>query len=108
VMVVAPGGFARRVHGPVALRKQAPATAGGPAAPAQPWDIDGSGRVNMVDAFVLARAIAAEEARGDGSTPSALWDVTGDGVVDSGDVDAVAMRAVRLDGGVNRDAGGAG
>src|SRR5690606_23380118 len=60
VMVVAPGGFGRRVHGPVAVREPTPATgAGGPGAPAQPWDIDGSGGVNMVDAFVLARAIAA-------------------------------------------------
>src|SRR5690606_10986124 len=87
LMVVAPGGFGRRVHGPVALRE--PTTANGPAAPAQPCDIDGSGGVDMVDAFVLARAIADEEARGGGrSGVSGLWDVTGDGVVDGGDVDA--------------------
>jgi hypothetical protein len=60
----------------------------------------------MVDAFVLARAIAAEE-RQTGKL-SALWDVTGDGAVDGGDVDAVAMRAVRLEGAVNDGAGGAG
>ncbi len=104
------GGFGR-VQGPVAASRDGRSNVGsadGTAARGG-WDIDGSGGVDMVDAFVLARAIADEEARGGGSGVSGLWDVTGDGVVDGGDVDAVAMRAVRLDGGDgDAGAGGAG
>jgi hypothetical protein len=53
-------------------------------------DIDGNGRVDILDAFRLARNI---EARG----PADLrWDLNGDGRVDKDDVDVVARAAVRL------------
>jgi hypothetical protein len=57
-------------------------------------DIDNSGRVDILDAFRLARHI---EARGPADTQ---WDLNGDGRVDKGDVDLVAFAAVRLDKGV--------
>ena len=53
-------------------------------------DIDGNGRIDILDAFTLARRL---------DTAAALqpeWDVTGDGRVDAADVDAIAMAAVRL------------
>ena len=53
-------------------------------------DVDGNGRVDILDAFRLARDI---EARG----PADLrWDLNGDGRVDKDDVDLVALAAVRL------------
>ena len=56
-------------------------------------DIDGSGRVDILDAFLLARRVR------DGMTTRAD-DVTGDGVVDQRDVDRVAALAVSVgDGG---------
>lgn len=95
---------------------------------AHPKDIDHNGRVDILDAFVLARRI---ESRADalvgpkkkqdrfvfqptdpGGQPTTAngasqktnlsrfsGDVNGDGVIDNGDVDAVAMAAVRLKGG---------
>jgi len=57
-------------------------------------DIDSNGRVDILDAFRLARHI---ESRG----PAEMkWDLNGDGQVDRADVDAVAFAAVRLDKGV--------
>ena len=54
-------------------------------------DIDGSGRVDILDAFALARAI-------DQQTPTKRqWDVNADGAVNRVDVDAIALAAVRLD-----------
>ena len=60
-----------------------------------PW-IDGSGRVDILDAWALARRLRAPANGGAG------MDVNGDGRVDRGDVDAVAMVAVRLDRGTTR------
>jgi hypothetical protein len=57
-------------------------------------DVDGIGRVDILDAFRLARCI---EARG---PVDRKWDVNGDGRVDKADVDLVACAAVRLDQGV--------
>ena len=57
-------------------------------------DIDGNGRVDILDAFRLARSI---EARG---PVDRKWDLNGDGRVDQADVDLVACAAVRLDQGV--------
>jgi len=57
-------------------------------------DLDGNGRVDILDAFRLARAI---ESRGPAETE---WDVNGDGRVDRDDIDAVAFAAVRLNKGV--------
>lgn len=58
--------------------------------PTAPEDVDGNGRVDILDAFTLARHL---------DTAAALqsrWDITGDGRVDGADVDAIAMAAVRL------------
>jgi hypothetical protein len=56
-------------------------------------DLDGSGRVDVLDAFLLARRVR------DGTSTRAD-DVTGDGVVDQSDVDRVAGMAVSVgDGG---------
>jgi hypothetical protein len=57
-------------------------------------DIDHSGRVDILDAFKLARQIKA------GLQPSEKWDMNGDGLVNRKDVDLVAFAAVRLDQGV--------
>lgn len=58
--------------------------------PLSPDDIDQNRRVDIVDALVLARQIEA----GGGQ------DLTGDGQADQADVDAIAMLAVSLNGGV--------
>ena len=55
-------------------------------------DVDRDGRVDIVDALRLARAIDA------GSTGRS-GDINGDGRIDRADVDAIAGAAVRLDGG---------
>ena len=55
-------------------------------------DLDGNGRVNILDAFVLARYIESA------STPRPDWDVNGDGRIDRTDVDTVALAAVTLNG----------
>jgi hypothetical protein len=57
-------------------------------------DIDENGRVDILDAFKLARHVES-------AGPAEMqWDVNGDGLVDRGDVDLVAFAAVRLDKGV--------
>ncbi len=54
-----------------------------------PGDLDRSGRVDILDAFVLARQLES------GIAPTA-GDFNGDGRIDRADVDAIAMAAVRL------------
>ncbi len=54
-----------------------------------PGDLDRSGRVDILDAFALARQLDSDIA------PTA-GDFNGDGRVDRADVDAIAMAAVRL------------
>jgi hypothetical protein len=65
-----------------------------PAAPLQlaagREDVDGNGRVDILDAFTLARHLRAA------ATLQPRWDVTGDGLVDRADVDAIALAAVSL------------
>jgi len=61
---------------------------------AQAVDIDRNGRVDILDAFKLARHI---ESAGNTETK---WDFNGDGLIDRSDVDMVAFAAVRLDKGV--------
>ena len=53
-------------------------------------DFDGDGRVNILDAFALARQI---ESSGE---PDREWDMNGDGTVNRADVDRLAMAAVSL------------
>jgi hypothetical protein len=57
-------------------------------------DIDRNGRVDILDAFKLARYVESAE------RIEKKWDFNGDGLVDSNDVDLVASAAVRLDKGV--------
>jgi hypothetical protein len=57
-------------------------------------DIDRNGRVDILDAFKLAKHI---ETAGPAETE---WDFNGDGLIDRSDVDVVALAAVRLDKGV--------
>ena len=54
-----------------------------------PGDLDRSGRVDMLDAFALARQL-------DSDVAPTLGDFNGDGRIDRADVDAIAMAAVRL------------
>ena len=54
-------------------------------------DIDRNGRVNILDAFRLAKQIEQH------AELDPQWDMNGDGIINQADVDAIAMTAVRLD-----------
>ena len=53
-------------------------------------DINRDGRVDILDAFQLAREL------GSGQKPAPGLDLNGDGVVDSRDVEIIAVQAVKL------------
>jgi len=53
-------------------------------------DVNHDSRVNILDAYVVARHIARHEPL------DAAWDVNGDGVVDQKDVDLIAAMAVKV------------
>ena len=55
-------------------------------------DIDRDGRVDILDAFALARRIQA------GQVLQPQWDLNRDGKINSADVDAIAAKAVALNG----------
>lgn len=79
---------------PVAQHQPSPAAPQptGPAAPAvagKAEDVDHSGRVDILDAFVVARLIDVQ-----GELDRQAYDVNGDGKVDRADVDRIAMAAV--------------
>ena len=57
-------------------------------------DFDHNGQVNILDAFKLARYIESAK------QPEIKWDINGDGLVNRGDVDSIALAAVRLNKGV--------
>ena len=57
-------------------------------------DIDRNGRVDILDAFTLAKQIKSEKYN------KTECDINGDGLVDNKDIDAIALAAVRLDKGV--------
>jgi len=77
------------------LTKQGgPATDSFSLSESQAVDIDRNGRVDILDAFKLAKQI---ESAGPADTE---WDINGDGLIDRSDVDVVALAAVRLDKGV--------
>ena len=57
-------------------------------------DIDRNGRVDILDAFKLARHVESAD------YTEKRWDINGDGLVNRKDVDEVAFAAVRLDKGV--------
>ncbi len=58
-------------------------------------DIDGNGRVDILDALALARRIK------DNRVAEQTWDFNGDGAIDHRDVDTVARSAVRLNKGAS-------
>lgn len=60
---------------------------------AQACDINHDGRVDILDAYIVARGIAHHD-----PLPKE-WDVNGDGVVDQKDVDFIADQAVHVSGG---------
>ena len=55
-------------------------------------DIDGDGRVDIVDAFVLAKSLHSK------SPLKPQWDLNSDGRIDQSDVEIIAQRAVMLKG----------
>jgi len=65
------------------------------AAQRQP-DLDGNGRVDILDAFRLAKQIES----GSRGPADGDWDINNDGRVDRADVDTVAFAAVRIEKGV--------
>ncbi len=69
-----------------------PANAPRPVAAGPSGDADGSGRVDILDAFAVARVLDR------GGRPEPRWDVDGDGRVDRRDVDQIASAAVSLGG----------
>jgi hypothetical protein len=80
---LADGSTADERNGAIAARE----SASGPAR--RPGDFDGSGRLDILDAFLIARRLR------DGGTIPGEWDLTGDGSVDDGDVRHLALLAVR-------------
>jgi hypothetical protein len=64
-------------------------------------DIDRNGRVDILDAFILAKQIeSTDQTEKDSSLRKQGWDINGDGLINNKDVDEVAYAAVRLDKGV--------
>ena len=64
-------------------------------------DIDRNGRVDILDAFKLARYVESSDyTKTNLSLRKQGWDINGDGLVDRNDVDLVAFASVRLDKGV--------
>jgi len=53
-------------------------------------DVDRNGRVDMLDAFALARKLQA------GTVSDRMFDLNGDGVIDQRDIDSIAAHAVRV------------
>jgi hypothetical protein len=53
-------------------------------------DINGDGKVDILDALALARSLQSR------SGVTQTWDVNGDGVVDDRDVDVIARNAVAI------------
>ncbi len=72
-------------------KKPGPTTSRSVLAEAQAVDIDRNGRVDILDAFKLARHIESA------NRTDKKWDINEDGVVNRKDVDLVALAAVRLD-----------
>jgi len=87
-------------------QKPGPTTTSSFIVEAQAVDIDRNGRVDILDAFKLARYVESADLTDKNlspvsSTGQALrkqgWDINGDGLVNRNDVDSVALAAVRLD-----------
>jgi hypothetical protein len=78
----------------IAVRVFSPAAHSPPAAGQRPQlaqvaDINHDGRVDILDAYTLARHLARHDAL------DHAWDINGDGVVDQKDVDLIAHLAVQ-------------
>ena len=81
--------------------KPGPSTSRTVLVEAQAVDIDRNGRVDILDAFKLARHVeSAKYTETNLSLRKQGWDINGDGLVDRNDVDLVAFASVRLDKGV--------
>jgi len=87
-------------------QKPGPSTSRTVLVKTQAVDIDRNGRVDILDAFKLARYIESADRTKTHLSPvsrtgQALrkqgWDINGDGLVNRNDVDSVALAAVRLD-----------
>ena len=82
-----------RFAGPGAGESQNPVARQPHAAPVAvaqvPEDVDRSGRVDILDAFVVARLVDLQ-----GQLDNRPYDVNGDGTVDQADVDRIATAAV--------------
>jgi hypothetical protein len=78
---------------PAAVRHETPPAVTAAMAGPLPGDLNNDGRIDILDAFLLAKRIESKAGLG------AEADIDLDGVVDSKDVDALAMLAVRVDGG---------
>jgi hypothetical protein len=61
------------------------------SAPVAREDVNRDGRVDVLDAFVLALRLQQ------GSIADRLFDINGDGIVDQRDIDAIAAKAVKLE-----------
>jgi hypothetical protein len=75
-------------------QKSGPVTSDSVPVKARAVDIDENGKVDILDAFKLARHVESA------GVADKKWDINGDGLVDRADVDLVAKAAVRLDKGV--------
>jgi hypothetical protein len=71
-------------------QKPGPTTSQSLPVEARAVDIDRNGRVDILDAFKLARHVESAE------HTEKKWDINGDGLVNINDVDLVASAAVRL------------
>ena len=71
-------------------QKPEPTTSQSLLVEARAVDIDRNGRVDILDAFKLARYVESAD------RTDKKWDINGDGLVNSNDVDLVASAAVRL------------
>ncbi len=79
-----------RTSATVAMPEMAPLPAELTDAVAVAGDIDGSGDIDILDAFALARTLESENGNG------SRWDQNGDGLLNQNDVQLVALQAVML------------
>ena len=87
-----PGGRWRRRNEVLRAYDRVPGRRDGENSPATPQaeDVDHSGKVDILDAFVVAKLVET------GKQAQATYDVNGDGEVDQSDVDRIAHAAVAV------------
>lgn len=72
---------------------------GEPEGASDPRDANLDGTVDVLDAFTIARTLAAvRQGEADGSSVQSGWDINGDGGVDDADVEALMVSVVTLAG----------